>query len=130
MKNERGMTILEVLVSMLVLAIGVLGLAPLVVLSTNANNISRDVLNVSELMKEKIEEYQNVASMPALPHHEVETGLGGGTYDRLYDRYTYVYDNATDTLIPPGLCHIDITIKWTDALGKNHKSTCSTILDK
>jgi prepilin-type N-terminal cleavage/methylation domain-containing protein len=130
MKNNKGLTLLEVLVSMLVLSFGILGLAPLVVLSQNANNISRDVVMVSELAKDKIEEYQNSSALPALPHYEMESGLGGGTYDRLYDRETLIWDNATDTLVPPGLCHIQVTISWYDMAGLPHSSVCSTVLEK
>lgn len=126
MKNNKGMTILEVLVSMLVLSIGVLGLAPLVVLSVSANNISRDVLTVSELAKEKIEEYENASALPTLPHYEVESDLKRGNYERI----TYIWDNTTDTLIPASLCHIDVKITWTDQIGLSHSSKFSTILEK
>jgi prepilin-type N-terminal cleavage/methylation domain-containing protein len=126
MKNNKGITLLEVLVSMLVLAIGVLGLAPLVVLSVTANNISRDVLNVSELAKEKIEQYENASLLPALPHYEKESEVDGSIYDRM----TYIYDNTTDTLIPARLCHIDVKIAWTDQAGLSHSSKFSTMLEK
>lgn len=126
MKNNKGVTLLEVLVSMLVLAIGVLGLAPLVVLSVTANNISRDVLNVSELAKEKIELYENASLLPALPHYEEESEVDGSIYDRI----TYIRDNATDTLIPASLCHIDVKISWTDQAGLSHSSKFSTMLEK
>ncbi len=129
-RNDRGLTLLEVLISMLVISIGVLGLAPLVVLSVNANDMSRDVLAVSELAKEKIEFYENSSALPALPYYEVEDDLGEGTYDRLYDRTTYIWDNTTDTLVPPNLCHIQVTIAWTDIQGLSHTSVCTTVLDK
>jgi prepilin-type N-terminal cleavage/methylation domain-containing protein len=130
MRNDRGITLLEVLISMLVISIGVLGLAPLVVLSVNANNMSRDVLAVSELMKEKIEFYENASALPGLPHLEVESDIGEGIYDRLYNRQTYIWDNTTDTLVPPGLCHIQVKVAWKDIQGLSHSSVCTTVLDK
>ena len=126
MKNNKGISIQEVMVSMIVLAVGVLGLAPLIVLSISANNLSRDVMTVSELTKEKMERYENSVLIPALPYSETETGLSGG----LYDRHTYIWDSDTDSLIPEGLCYIDVTIKWKDEAGLGHSSRASTILRK
>ena len=51
--NQNGLSLLEVLISMLLLALGLLTLAPMVVISIEGNNISRDVLTVSEMAKEK-----------------------------------------------------------------------------
>jgi hypothetical protein len=115
---------------MIVIAIGVLGMAPLVVLSTNTNNISRDVLDVSELAKEQIEFYENTDSLPSLPYYLVEQDLGEGVYDRLYDRTTYIWDNATDTLVPPGMCHIQVKVAWTDMHDLPHSTVFTTVLEK
>lgn len=124
--GNKGISIIEVLVSMIVLAVGVLGLAPLVVLSISANDLSRDVMTVSQLTKDKIETYENPSNIPALPYFETEEGLAGGAYDR----YTYMWDSDTDSLIPEGLCYIDVTIKWTDEGGSDHSSRSTTILEK
>jgi type II secretory pathway pseudopilin PulG len=124
--NKKGVSILEVLVSMIVLAVGVLGLAPLVVLSISANDMSRDVMTVSELTKEKIETYQNPSKIPSLPFYEKEEGIAGGHFDR----YTFIWDSDTDSLIPQGLCYIDVTIKWKDEGGADHTSKSTTILEK
>lgn len=129
-QNNHGITLLEVLISMIVIAIGVLGMAPLVVLSTNTNNISRDVLDVSELAKEQIEFYENTDSLPTLPYYLREHDLGEGVYDRLYDRETYIWDNATDTLVPPGMCHIQVTVAWTDMHDLPHSTVFTTVLEK
>jgi type II secretory pathway pseudopilin PulG len=125
-RNKKGISILEVLISMVVLAVGVLGLAPLVVLSISANNLSRDVMIVSQLTKEKIETYENPSMIPPLPYSETEQGLSGGRYDR----YTYIWDSDTDSLVPEGLCYVDVTIKWEDTGGLVRSSKSTTILQK
>ena len=125
MLNDKGLTLLEALVSLLILSVGILGLAPLVVLSIEGNNISRDVLTVSSLAKEKLEMYSNPDSLPVLPYRESESGLEGDYY-----RYTYIYDNVTDTTMPSDLAHIEVTIKWVDKVGVTRASQYTSILDK
>jgi type IV pilus assembly protein PilV len=125
LKNNKGMTLLEVLISMIVLSVGVLGLAPLVVLSIEANTVSRDAMAVSSLAKERIEFFEDPANIPALPFGRYEQGL-----DSLYNRYTYIWDNATDTTIADGLCHILVTISWQDKTGAQRSSQYLSVISK
>lgn len=125
MKSEKGLTLLEVLVSMLVLAIGLLGLAPLLILSIETNTISQDAMAVSDLAKEKIEFYENSSLLPALPFEEKEEGIDG-----IYNRITLIYDNTTDSLIPDGLCHMQVTINWTENSGAERNAVYTTFLKK
>jgi Tfp pilus assembly protein PilV len=125
MKNERGITLIEVMISILILAFGLLALAPLVVLSVETNNISRDALLASTLAKEKIELYQQSSAIPALPYTEYETNINGG-----YNRYTYIYDNTVDSLIPPQLCNMQVTISWVNKLGSQRSISYETMLAK
>ena len=60
LSGDRGLSLLEVLISMLVLSIGILGLAPMIVLSIEGNTISRDYSIASELAKEQLEYYEGV----------------------------------------------------------------------
>lgn len=122
MNDQHGISLLEVMVAMIVLAIGILGLAPLVTLSIDGNIISSDIIKASNLAKEKLEYYEALDTLPAVPYTETETGLDGG-----YDRTILIRDNATDSLIPPGLQQIDIVISWTDKAGM-HRSTSYTSL--
>ena len=124
MNNEKGLSLIEVLVAMIILAIGLFGMAPLVVLSIEANSMSQDALAVSNLAKEKIETYANASLLPALPFDEAETGLAGG-----YDRTTRIWDNTVDTLIPAGLCQVEVVISWQDKMGASRSATYSTLLE-
>lgn len=125
MKNEQGISLIEVLVSMIILTIGLLGLAPLVVMSIESNSTSRDAMSVSNLAKETIETYENAASLPPLPFEREETGLAGG-----YNRSTRIWDNTVDTLIPAGLCRMEVVVSWQDKLGVQRSASYSTLLDK
>ena len=125
LRNERGLNLLEVLISMLVLAVGILGLAPMVVMSIEGNNISRDVMTVSSLAKQKMEYFQSLPSMPTMPYSETETGLSGG-----YDRYTLVQDASVDSTLPADIYRVDVTISWTDNANVQRSTTYSTFLEE
>jgi prepilin-type N-terminal cleavage/methylation domain-containing protein len=124
MRNEKGISLIEVLVSMVIIAIGLLGLAPLVVLSIDANSMSQDAMAACTLAKEKIETYENASLLPALPYSEQETDLEGG-----YNRATRIWDNTVDTLLPADLCQVEVVISWQDKMGVSRSATYSTLLD-
>lgn len=121
--SQAGMSLLEVLVAMVLLAIGLLGLAPMFVNSIKGNVNSRDNSVAAGLASERIEQYEHMNPLPALPFYAEETGLGGG----IYTRRTAIIDHATDSLIPVGGCRIDVTIAWTDDQKINRSSHLSTL---
>ena len=125
MNNDKGLSLLEVLVAMIILSLGILGMAPMVVMSIEGNNMSRDVLVVSSLAAEKLEFYESLETLPVIPYTETESDLEGG-----YVRATSIQDNTTDPSIPDGVCQIDVTISWTDKTGVDRSTTYSTLLMK
>ena len=65
--NEKGVSLLEVLVSLLIIGFGLLALAPMIVMSIEGNIISRDHSDTSRLAREKIEYYEGLDALPAMP---------------------------------------------------------------
>jgi type II secretory pathway pseudopilin PulG len=122
---ENGVGLLEVLVSILVLSIGILGLAPLIVLSIEGNIISRDNSDAAQLLKEKIEYYEALDSLPTLPYNETEAGI-----DSIFSRSITLKDNTTDSLVPVGLCQIDVVISWLDNQNVQRATTYSSFIVK
>lgn len=123
--NRKGLTLLEVLVSMVVMSLGLLSLAPMVVLSIEGNNISRDAISVSNLAKQRIEYYRGLDSLPTIPYKSYEYDLQGG-----YDRLTYITDSTIDTLVPGGLARVDVTINWVDNSNVNRSTSYTTFIEK
>jgi len=123
--NTRGISLLEVLISMLILAFGILGLAPMIVLSVESNGISRDFTVAAQLAKDKLEAYADVASIPSAPYEESESDVQEG-----YDRLTYITDCSTDSLIPDDTYKVNVIVSWTDASGMLRSSQLATLVGK
>jgi len=121
--NEYGVSLLEVLLSMLILGIGILGMAPMMVLSIEGNITSRTNTIASGLLKAEVEYYENLDALPTLPYTEVEENV-----EEMFTQTTYLRDNDTDSLIPAGLCQIDVSLSWVDNNDMTRTSSYSTYI--
>ncbi|HDL02681.1 MAG: hypothetical protein DRP46_12775 [Candidatus Zixiibacteriota bacterium] len=119
--DNNGVSLIEVLVGMIILAVGLLGLAPMVVVSIEGNAISRDNSAAANLLKQKVEYFEGLSTMPSVPYTETETGL-----QNIYTRSTYINDHSIDTLIPEGLYKIDVIVSWTDNQNVQRSNQYST----
>ena len=122
-KNNHGLTLLEVLICMLILAFGLLGLAPMFTMAIEGNVISRDTSIASDLIKDKIEYFESLDPLPSVPYTELETGLNGQ-----YNRSTYINDHASDSTVPDSMYRLDVVVAWTDHQSVNRSATYSTYL--
>jgi len=111
-KNKKGFTILEVMVAILVLSIGILGLAPLFVVSMYGNSFSNEMTRANLLATDKIETLKGFSSFSPMPYTETEAGLEG-----IFTRQTRVDDSTTDGSVPVGVYAIQITVSWIDQNG-------------
>jgi len=111
-KNRKGFTILEVMVAILVLSIGILGLAPLFVVSMYGNSFSNEMTRANLLATDKIETLKGFSSFSPMPYTQTETGLEG-----IFTRQTRVDDSTTNASVPVGVYAIQITVSWIDQSG-------------
>jgi type IV pilus assembly protein PilV len=107
-KNEKGFTLIEVMISMVILAIGILGLAPLMVLSIYSNTYSQDLTQATAIAQDRIEQLKNQAVFGAMPWTEGPDVVG------TYNRSVVVDDATSDGTVPAGVYRIKVTISWTD----------------
>ncbi|MBN1211092.1 MAG: prepilin-type N-terminal cleavage/methylation domain-containing protein [candidate division Zixibacteria bacterium] len=122
-RNEKGVSLLEVLISMLILGFGLLALAPMIVMSVEGNIISRDHSDTSRLAREKIEYYEGLDLMPAVPFVDQEDGING-----IFSRITSVRDSTCDSLIPFGVYQVDVQLTWLDNHNVNRNINYSTYI--
>ncbi len=123
--KEDGMGLLEVLVSMIILAIGILGMAPMIVTAVDGNVVSRDNTTASNLITQKLEFYEDQDTLPTVPFVEKEEGLGDG-----FARVTRIKDSTVDTLIPSGVYEVEVAVIWSDHKNISHARTYSTYIPK
>lgn len=126
LQNNRGISLLEVLISMLLLAFGLLGLAPMLVVSVEGNVISQEHTEAANLAKQAVEFFEGQTSMPAMPFVNTETGLSGGEFTRT----VRIADSSVDTLIPAGVYQIQVRVAWVDNQNVNRNTTYSTFILK
>lgn len=112
LKRGKGLTLLEVMVSMVILAFGILGLAPLIVISMYGNSYSNEVTSANAIAQERIEQLREASSFSPLPWQEVVSGVHGS-----FTRTTTVDDSTTDGSIPTGVYRITVNVNWSDQKG-------------
>lgn len=138
LKREDGITLLEVMISMVIMTVGLLGIAPLLVLSIESNSVSKDIIIASNIAREKIEYFEALETVPN-PYTEYEsdvtsiiTNMDGTVLQSItqtgYNRSTLIQSNAVDTLIPPGLLKVVVAVNWTDKIGIARQTSITTFM--
>lgn len=107
--NQKGLSLLEVMISMLILAFGVLGLAPMLVVSMFGNSYSNQVTVADAIAMDQFEEIKTWYQVSPLPYTQTVNNLHG-----MFTRQTQIDDSTTDGSVPPGVYRIEITVNWTD----------------
>jgi Tfp pilus assembly protein PilV len=110
--NSMGITLLEVMVSMLILAFGVLGLAPMIAISIFGNTYSNQVTLADAIALDRFEEIRNWAYVSPIPYSQTANNI-----ERIFTRETSINDNTSDGTIPAGVYKIQVTVNWTDHKG-------------
>jgi type IV pilus modification protein PilV len=110
-RRTDGFTLIEVMVSIIVLAIGVLGLAPLMAVSITGNAFSNEATRANVIAQDKIEELKNTGSFASIPHTDT-SGV-----DNKFFYMARVDDNTSDGTVPAGVYKIFVRVNWTDQAG-------------
>jgi type IV pilus assembly protein PilV len=107
--SQKGISLLEVMIAMLILALGVLGLAPMIVVSMFGNSYSNQVTIADAIAMDRFEEIQTWYQIAPLPFTETLNNVRHS-----FTRQTQIDDSTTDGTVPPGVYRIQITVSWTD----------------
>jgi len=110
--NDSGYTLIEVLVAMIILTIGILGLAPLMVTSMSGNSFANDLTTANMVASDYIENLKTVNNFPVIPFIETTNNVEGK-----FTRQTRVDDNNSDANVPDGVYRIQVNVNWTDQQG-------------
>ncbi len=112
-KNEKGFSLIELLVAITVLAIALLGIAGL-----QGNSIKRNVSAMQNteaiaLIEDKIEEYRNTPFGNISDDPTTETGLGSGG---IFTRKCTIQDGVP---IPGYTKTLSVKVSWDDPGGRS-----------
>lgn len=110
--GESGITMIEVLAAMIVLSVGILAMAPMMVLSITGSRFSNDVTTIASAAQERIEaEIAKGGTYAVMPYTQTEM------VDGKYSVMTEVLDETVDASIPSRVYKVDVTVGWTDDAG-------------
>ncbi len=115
--HRRGFTLVEMMVAILLIGVGLMGLAALSSTVTRANVQSASLTTASSLAQERMERFRT----------DAYTGIASGSDTRLQDGIVYTRTwTVTDNDPAVGLKTVTVTVSWTSR-GKPHSTTLSTI---
>ena len=116
-KDQKGFTLVEVLIGLVLLAIGILAVAALQVTSIRGNFNSSNLMQATYIAQERLESLKNL-NIVLLPNSGSGTTPNPGMPGFAY--------NWSFTVVPNGsLKNINCTVTWFN--GVNHRIDFSTI---
>ncbi len=110
--NNKGFTIIEVLMAIIILTIGLLGLAPLMVTSMAGNEFANDMTEANLIATDQIENLKTIPNFSPTPFLETVTGI-----QNRFTRQTRVDDSNSDSNVPENLYYINVVVSWVDKNG-------------
>ena len=122
--NNGGFTLMEVLVAMLILTVGLLGMAALITGIINSNKLSNRISTATVLAQDKMEDIKRIgySGMPTSDTTTTEDYNSITNYS-LYKRVTF-----TEVANPAaGMKKITVTVYWDS---DDHSVVLQTILAK
>jgi len=122
MLNLKGFTLIEVMIAILILAIGMMAMALLQVTAIRGGSFANQMTQASIYGQDKIEELKNTSYSSVVTAADTVTSSNGVTFNRSWTV-------ATDSPYPDSKT-ITLTVSWTGPQGQNHSVQFSTIINK
>jgi type IV pilus assembly protein PilV len=119
LRKKNGFTLIEVLVGLVILAVGLLAIAGMMVTSLKGNYFSNHLTQASYVAQDRLEFLKNIpigdAALTAGTHAEAPVTISGVVFNR-----SYAVVNGTGTLKT-----ITYTVTWTE--GISHSVSFTTM---
>lgn len=144
-RNESGMTLLEVLIAITLLAIGVAGMIGIQVMAMRDEAIAREDNDASRIARDVLEQVQRLPFTAVAPTAGAFAtpafiDFGGGynpgevpvqvqtAQGNVEDFGLYVVTwRVANVVLQPSLRNVDVQVSWTDPIGRNQTYTASTL---
>ena len=116
-KGEKGFTLIEVLVAIVILSVGLLGMASLTVAIIKGNQLSNDLTTATTLAQDKMEQNRNTSYSSVSPETKAVLPSPNDEYKREVE-VTEANDMKTVT----------VTVYWGGASKEDHEVELKTII--
>ena len=120
--SETGLTLIEILMTMMIVAIFLLSLGPLFTFAAQGINEGKSVTRANMLIQEKFEQLKNSVSL--------SPGLSSADTTGEFIRFWEIEDAAIDTLLPEGLMRVTVTVEWTAPHSEEKSVAVSTLISE
>ena len=114
MKNEKGFSLMEVMIALLILAVGLLAVAGLMTMTIKTNAYGNHLTEASTFAQAKMEEFRSAHSAVGNGSDTVDSGTGV----RFTRRWSVTANGE--------MKNITVTVEWVDRI--NHSIELSTII--
>lgn len=108
--NQSGFTLIEVLISMGVLAVGIMAISLMQAHFTNGNSQSRQFIRATDIAMNQIETLSNITDSS---NANLDTG-NHTTIINTYERDYTLSWTVTDTDPNDGILSVDVSVSWND----------------
>jgi type IV pilus assembly protein PilV len=119
--NNNGVSILEVLIGLVILAIGLLAIAGMQVTAISGNDFAKNITQATVLAQERIEILRNF--------EYTDSALSAGTYNEGFISGTIFTRQYVIVDIGTTMKKIIVTVSWTDRIG-SHSIALETVRAK
>ena len=117
--NDNGFTLIEVLIAIVILSVGLLGMASLTVGIINGNRFSNDLTTATTLAQDKMEDIRRAGYANAVSETKA-THPSNSDYKREV--------TATDDSPATGMKTVSVKVYWGGASKEDHNVELKTIL--
>ncbi len=111
-KNERGVTLMEVMIAMIILSVALLMLLNMAVVAIDGNDWSNRTTAASQMMQERLEQIRN----------DGDAAVSG---EETVDGVTCEWD-ITDA--GDFLRQVDISVEWVDVRNRTHRDSLTSFV--
>ena len=119
--RTKGFTLTEVLIGLVILAVGILALAAMQITSTKGGSFSNHLTQATVFAQDKLEYLKNLSYGDShLSYGQHDEGILSGT---IFSRQYHIVEDAGNSMKT-----ITVTVQWTDRA--NHRILFSTIRSK
>jgi len=118
--NQKGFSLLEILIGLVILAIGILAIAGMQITSMRGNFFSDNIMQASILGQDRLEQLKTLSPLPNPgTYDDGFIAIRGTSFSRVYNVSAHPSPDIPDSIV------IQVTVRWRDT--SDHSVSFSTV---